>query len=279
MSKRSIALKKRLRAGETTVGSWLSFADLNVAEILAGTGFDWVLIDGEHGPFDLGGLQTVLAAFNGSRTVPIVRVPWNDPVRIKQVLDLGVDGVLVPMVNSADEARAAVAACKYPPTGTRGFGPRRASDYGRSTDAYTAQANDGTIVMLQIEHVNAVERIDAILKVPGIDVICIGPTDLSGSAGLLRQFNHPTVTAAIDKVIARCRAARLPVCSGVAFPPEIMAGWVEKGANFVLAMEDSTMFRQGASDALARMRETLRAARRKAAPAKRKAAGKKKKGS
>src|SRR5262245_28428011 len=276
MSKRSLALKKRLRAGETTIGGWLTFADLNVAEIVVGTGFDWVLIDGEHGPFDLGGLQMVLAAFNGSKTVPIVRVPWNDPVRIKQVLDLGVDGVLVPMVNSPDEAKAAVAACKYPPVGTRGFGPRRASDYGRSTDAYTAQANDGTIVMLQIEHVKAVERIDAILAVPGIDVVCIGPTDLSGSAGVLRQFNHPTVTAAIDKVLARCRAKRLPVCSGVAFAPEIMAGWVAKGANFVLAMEDSAMFRQGASDALARMRATLREQRRRAAPTKGKRAAKRK---
>ena len=275
MSKRSLALKKRLQAGETTVGSWLSFADVNVAEIVAGTGFDWVLIDAEHGPFDLGGLQTVLAAFNGSRSVPIVRVAWNDPVRIKQVLDLGVDGVLVPMVNSAAEAKAAVAACKYPPAGNRGVGPRRASDYGRNTDAYTAQANDGTIVMLQIEHVDAVARIDAILAVPGIDVICIGPTDLSGTAGVLRQFDHPTVVAAIDKVIARCRAKRLPVCSGVAFPPEIMAGWVAKGANFVLAMEDSAMFRQGATEALARMRETLRASRRKAGPAKRKPAARK----
>lgn len=266
MSKRSLALKQRLRAGQTTIGCWLSFANLNVAEILAGTGFDWVLIDAEHGPFDLDGLQTVLAAFNGARTVPIVRVAWNDAVRIKQVLDLGADGVLVPMVNSAAEAKAAVAACKYPPEGTRGFGPRRASDYGRSTDAYTAQANDGTIVMLQIEHVEAVAGIDAILRVPGIDVICIGPTDLSGSAGVLRQFEHPKVVAAIDTVLARCRAKRIPVCSGVAFPPEIMAGWVEKGANFVLAMEDSAMFRQGAADSLTRMRATLRATRRNSAP-------------
>jgi len=264
MSKRSLALKKRLRAGETTYGCWLSFSNINVAEILAGTGFDWVLIDTEHGPFGLEGLQHCLAAFNGSRTVPIVRVPWNDAVRIKQVLDLGVDGVLVPMVNSVAEAKAAISACKYPPEGTRGFGPRRASDYGRSTDDYVAQANDGTIVMLQIEHIKAVEDVDAILAVPGIDVICLGPTDLSGSLGLLRQFNHPSVVAAVDKVIARAHAKGLPVCAGVAFPPEIMRDWVARGANFVLAMEDSTMFRQGASDALARMRGEISAARRQA---------------
>lgn len=257
MSERSLALKSRLVAGATTYGGWLSMPSLNVAEILAGTGFDWILIDAEHGPFDLDGLQTVLAAFNGSPTVPIVRVAWNDAVRIKQVLDLGADGVLVPMVNSVEEARAAVAACRYPPEGRRGFGPRRASDYGRSTDAYVAQANAGTIVMLQIEHVDAAEAIDSILDVPGIDVICLGPTDLSGSAGVLRQFDHPRVVAALDRVIARARARGLPVCAGVAFPPQTMRPWVAKGANFVLTLEDTTLLRQGASDALDRMRQEI----------------------
>ncbi len=273
MSKRSLDLKKRLRAGETTYGCWLSFSNVNVAEILAGTGFDWVLIDTEHGPFGLEGLQHCLAAFNGSPTVPIVRVPWNDAVRIKQILDLGADGVLVPMVNSVAEAQAAISACRYPPEGTRGFGPRRASDYGRSTDAYVAQANEGTIVMLQIEHIKAVDDIDSILALPGIDVICLGPTDLSGSLGLLRQFDHPKLVAAVDKVIARASAKGLPVCAGVAFPPEIMRDWVAKGANFVLSMEDSTMFRQGATDALARMRAATAGAARPSTASRRKAAG------
>ena len=264
MSKRSLALKKRLRAGETTYGCWLSFSNVNVAEILAGTGFDWVLIDTEHGPFGLEGLQHCLAAFNGSRTVPIVRVPWNDAVRIKQILDLGADGVLVPMVNTLAEAKAAISACKYPPEGTRGFGPRRASDYGRSTDDYVAQANEGTIVVLQIEHIKAVEDVDSIIALPGIDVICLGPTDLSGSLGLLRQFTHPKVVAAVDKVIARSSAKGLPVCAGVAFPPGIMKDWVAKGANFVLTMEDSTLFRQGAANALAAMRTEIAVAQRAA---------------
>jgi len=264
MSKRSLALKKRLRAGETTYGCWLSFSNVNVAEILAGTGFDWVLIDTEHGPFGLEGLQHCLAAFNGSRTVPIVRVPWNDAVRIKQILDLGADGVLVPMVNTLAEAKAAISACKYPPEGTRGFGPRRASDYGRSTDDYVAQANEGTIVVLQIEHIKAVDDVDSIIALPGIDVICLGPTDLSGSLGLLRQFTHPKVVAAVDKVMARSSAKGLPVCAGVAFPPGIMKDWVAKGANFVLTMEDSTLFRQGATNALAAMRTEIAVAQRAA---------------
>ena len=113
MSARSLHLKQRLARGETTFGAWLSVSNPNIAEIMAGTGYDWVLIDAEHGPFGLEGLQVALMAFKGSSSVPIVRVAWNDPVRIKQVLDIGADGILVPMVGSAAEARAAVAACKY----------------------------------------------------------------------------------------------------------------------------------------------------------------------
>jgi 2-keto-3-deoxy-L-rhamnonate aldolase RhmA len=257
MSARSLQLKQRLQRSETTFGAWLSISNPNIAEIMAGTGYDWVLIDTEHGPFGLEGLQVALMAFKGVQTVPIVRVAWNDAVRIKQVLDLGADGILVPMVNSPSEARAAVAACKYPPEGVRGFGPKRASDYGRDSDAYTAQANASLITMLQIEHVDAVACLDDILAVPGIDVICIGPTDLSGSAGVLRQFNHPKVQRSLETIVARSHARGLPVCMGVVFEPEEMARWATKGANFVLTGEDTSLLRTAATDALACTRATI----------------------
>ena len=257
MSTRSLALKKRLKKGEITYGAWLSVASPTLAEIMAWTGYDWVLIDTEHGAFNIESLLAALMAFNGSPTVPIVRVAWNDPVRIKQVLDIGADGILTPMVSSVPEARAAVAACKYPPEGNRGFGPKRASDYGRNIDAYVAQANDAVMVMIQIEHVDAVARIDDILDVPGIDVVCIGPTDLSGSAGVLRQFGHPTVQKSLDTIVARSRARRLPVCIGVAFGPAEMRPWVEKGATFVLTGEDVSVIRAGLSGALERMRQAV----------------------
>ena len=130
------------------------------------------MIDTEHGGFSNEGLQFCLVAFNGSPAVPMVRVAWNDAVLIKQVLDMGADGILVPMVSSPAEARAAVSACKYPPEGTRGFGPRRASDSGRKPDAYVAQANESVILIVQIEHINGVAQIDEILDTPGIDVVC-----------------------------------------------------------------------------------------------------------
>jgi 2-keto-3-deoxy-L-rhamnonate aldolase RhmA len=258
MSERSAALKTRLRGGEVTIGGWLSLPDLSVAEILAGVGFDWLLIDAEHGAFDLGTLQTVMAGFRGTTTVPIVRVPWNDAVRIKQVLDLGAEGVLVPQVGSAEEARAAVAACKYPPDGIRGFGPRRASDWGRNIDRYVGTANDEIVVILQVESVAMANDIDTMLDVPGVDVICLGPNDLSGSVGLLRQTGHPTVAGAIAHVHARCLARGMPLCAGVTVAPDRMAESIASGANFVIAMEDSALLAASAAQALAAARAIRR---------------------
>jgi 2-keto-3-deoxy-L-rhamnonate aldolase RhmA len=259
MSARSSKLKNRLRQGETTFGAWLTVANPMVAEIMAGAGFDWVLIDTEHGGFSNEGVQTCLVAFNGSPTVPMVRVAWNDAVLIKQVLDMGADGILVPMVSSAAEARAAVSACKYPPQGTRGFGPRRASDYGRNTDAYVAQANDTVIVIVQIEHIDGVADIDGILDTPGIDVACLGPTDLSGSAGVLRQFQHPTVIDGMNRVIKAAKARQMPASIGITFPDAEMHKWYAAGANFIFCCDDVTLLAAGAARTLANMRQVMSA--------------------
>lgn len=260
MSDRSLALKARLKAGETTFGGWLTVASPVVAEVMAGVGLDWIIIDTEHGGFGVEGLQTCLIAFNGSPTVPIVRVPWNDAVRIKQILDMGADGILVPMVNTAEEARRAVAACKYPPEGNRGFGPRRASDYGRQIDAYVAQANDSVIVIPQIEDVDAAAGIDAILDVPGIDVVCLGPTDLSGTAGVLRQFEHPVVVDSIRRVIAAARRRGLPCCLGIPRPDDELRGWIAEGANFLVTCDDLSTLAAAASASLQRHRDLAAAA-------------------
>ncbi len=175
MSARGMALKERLKAGAVAYGAWLSIADPVVAEIMAGAGLDYVMIDTEHAPWSLERLQTALMAFRGVETVPIVRVPWNDQVHVKQALDVGAEGILAPMVRTTAEASALVAACRYPPDGIRGFGPRRASDYGRDIEGYMALANRSTIVIPQIEDVRTVDEIEAILDLPGVDALCIGP--------------------------------------------------------------------------------------------------------
>jgi 4-hydroxy-2-oxoheptanedioate aldolase len=257
MSERSSKLKQRLRGGETTFGGWLTVANPMIAEIMAGAGFDWVLIDTEHGGFSNEGLLTCLVAFNGSPTVPMVRVAWNDHVLIKQALDMGAEGILIPMVSSPEEARAAVSACKYPPDGTRGFGPRRASDYGRKTDAYVAQANASVIVIVQIEHVNGVAQIDGILDTPDIDVACRGPTDLSGSAGVLRQFDHPTVVGGMTAVINAAKARQMPASIGITFADKEMHKWYAAGANFIFCGDDVSLLASQAGKSLANMRQMV----------------------
>lgn len=239
MLARSIQLKKRLRAGEKTIGAWLSLSCPAVAEIMAGAGWDWVLIETEHTPFTLESLEYTLMAFNGRDTVPIVRVPWNDRVIIRQVLDLGAEGVLVPHVGSPEEAQQVVAACRYPPEGVRGFGPMRASDYYRETEEYIRTANEGVIVAIQIEHIKAVKAVQQILAVPGIDVVLLGPMDLSASLGLLGQLDHPQVVEAIEQVIAEALRAGIPV--GVPMDnksPDVLLQWVARGCQFVIAGED-----------------------------------------
>jgi len=254
MSDRSRDLKQRMRAGQTVIGGWLTLPDLSVAEILSGVGFDFMMIDAEHGAFDLGTLQLAFAGCRGTATVPIVRVPWNDAVRIKQVLDIGAEGIMLPQIGTPAEARAAVAACKYPPHGARGFGPRRASDWGRNTDDYVTRANDDILIIPQIESVTAAHDIDAILDVGGIDAICLGPNDLSGSVGLLRQLNHPTVTGAIEHVLTRCHARGVPTCAGLTLPVAEALSLIARGVTFILAADDASLLANGAANALAQLR-------------------------
>ena len=230
MSVRSLALKKRLRAGETTFGGWLTVANPVIAEIMAGTGFDWVVIDTEHGGFDNEGLMTNLIAFNGSptradraRAMERRGADQADP-RHGRRRHSGADGEQrggsegrrLGMQISAGRAPAASVRAARPTTAERptSTSPRRTT---------------ASIVILQIEHVDAVAQIDAILDTPGIDVVCLGPTDLSGSAGVLRQFEHPIVVDGITKVLAAAKKRKMPACLGVIRPDEETRKWKALG--------------------------------------------------
>lgn len=257
MSARGQALKERLKSGAVAYGAWLSIADPVVAEIMAGAGLDYLMIDTEHAPWSLERLQTALLAFRGVETVPIVRVPWNDQVYVKQALDVGAEGILAPMVRTLAEAKALVAACRYPPDGIRGFGPRRASDYGRDIEGYMAIANSSTIVIPQIEDVRTVDEIEAILDLPGVDALCIGPNDLSGSVGQLRRHDHPVVKGAIDRILAAAKAKGVAVCTGITLTPEVQPAWVDKGARLALVTADTDLLTKGLAEALAKARAAI----------------------
>lgn len=202
-------IKAKLKRGEVSLGSWMSMGHLSIAEIIASAGYEWVVIETEHTAIDNHEVLRLLPAIEHAGAVPLVRLAWNDHVQCKAVLDSGAAGVLVPMVNSKAEAEAAVAAVKYPPQGTRGVGLARAQHYGQRFAEYVRDANDSTLVIVQIEHVDAVRNIEEILEVPGIDGTFIGPYDLSMSMGLPGQLEHPEVQQARRRVLEATKARGL----------------------------------------------------------------------
>ncbi|MFD4665957.1 HpcH/HpaI aldolase family protein [Streptomyces halstedii] len=231
-------------------GMWVCSGSATVAEICAGAGLDWLLIDMEHGPNGLGSVLAQLQAVAAHPVVPLVRVPANDPVTIKQVLDLGAQNLLVPMVSSVAEARAAVEAVRYPPRGRRGVGSAlaRSARWNR-VDDYLTEADRYTSLFVQVETVAGVEAAAGIAAVDGIDGVFVGPSDLAASMGLIGRQTHPDVTAAVLRAFDAVREAGLPV--GVnAFDPAVAQAYMDAGATFVLVGADVAMLARG-SEALA----------------------------
>lgn len=211
ITSRSARLKRELREGKVLYGAGLTLSDPACAEIFASIDFDFVLIDFEHTVLDLQSLHGLLMGLNGTGSVPLVRVPSHDPDFVKRVLDLGVGGIVFPMVNSKEEAAAAVAACKYPPEGIRGLGPRRASHYYRLVREYCQVANDSLITITLIEHEMGARNIEEILAVPGIDAVMIGSGDLASSMGFLGHEEERDVQKMVDRVFSACRKAAMPI--------------------------------------------------------------------
>ena len=202
-------IKKALKEGKVTIGSWITIGHPIVAEIMAQAGFDWLTIDMEHSAITIEKAQELIQIIQLSGVAPLVRVSENNPTIIKRVLDAGAYGVIVPMVNSAKDAEKAVKAVKYPPVGSRGVGLARAQGYGFDFDEYAATINEESIVIVQIEHIDAVNSLDSILSVKGVDGCIIGPYDLSGSLGVPGNFQHPQVLAALKSVEETCKKKRV----------------------------------------------------------------------
>ncbi len=252
------SIRRKLASGRPVVGTWETLGDPAAMEVLSRVGFDFLLIDAEHAPLGDETLRNLLmaGAGRGTDTSLLVRVPWNDPVRIKIVLDLGADGVMVPMVNSGDEARRAVAACKYPPEGIRSVGPGRPSNYYADQSGYVARANDEIAVLVQVEHARAVAALDDILRVPGIDAVFVGPGDLAASLGRLPDPHHPEVQAAIERIAAGCVARGVPFGTDADTAEGIR--WLAGLGARLFTTGIDTRFRGDAADAAARLvRDTL----------------------
>lgn len=233
------SIRERLAAADRPlVGVWVCSGSPVAAEVVAGSGLDWTLIDGEHSPIGLESILALLQAVAPYPITPVVRVPGNDPVWIKQVLDVGAQNILVPMVNTAADAASAVAATRYPPRGIRGVGSAlaRAGQWGR-IENYLHRAHGITSLTVQIETDAAVRSARAIAEVDGVDAVFIGPSDLAASMGLLGEQEHPDVVAAVETTIAEVRATGTPV--GVnAFNPVMARRYLAAGASFALVAAD-----------------------------------------
>jgi 2-keto-3-deoxy-L-rhamnonate aldolase RhmA len=226
--------RERIRSGTICVGMAITFSDPAVSELAAEAGYDFTWIDMEHAPLDLAATLGHVMVLRRTETSPFVRVRCNDVNVIKPVLDLAPAAIIIPAVNSADEARAAVRACKYPPRGVRGYGPRRGQRYGAvSQQEYLATADQQILVIVQIEHIDAVKNLEGILAVPGLDGICIGPNDLSGSVGKLGKANDPEVVRAIDSVIERVRRTDLLLGVSTGYSSDTLPVWIEKGIQWI----------------------------------------------
>ena len=237
--------KQRLRSGEAQIGLWLGLADAYCAELAANAGFDWLLIDGEHAPNDLRTLLGQLQAVAPYPSQPVIRPVVGDTALIKQVLDIGVQTLLVPMVESADQARELVRAIHYPPHGVRGVGSAlaRASRWN-SIPGYLDKADEQMCLLVQIESREGLANLDAIAAVDGVDGVFIGPADLSASMGFRGNPGHPDVQAAIEAAIARIRQAGK--AAGILSADETLARrYLELGAAFVAVGVDTTVLMRG----------------------------------
>ncbi len=239
--------RARLKRGDTLLGTMVTLASASSAEVLAGIGFDWFFIDGEHGPLETRELLAILQAVS-HRVACIVRVPAADEVAIKKVLDLGAHGIIVPQVNTAEQAADVVRFARYAPEGARGVGLARAHGYGQRFKEYLDSANREIAVIVQAEHATAVANIESIVRVPGVDAVLLGPYDLSASLGKMGKIDDPAVVAAIRRVTDSCRAAGMPLgyfgVSAAAVKP-----YVAQGYTLIVAGVDTTLL-GGAARAL-----------------------------
>jgi 2-dehydro-3-deoxyglucarate aldolase len=236
------AFRADLRAGKQLIGIWSSLANPITAEVLGLAGFDWILLDGEHSPNEITTFVAQLMALKDSSSAPIARPPWNDPVMMKRLLDAGFCNFLVPFVETAEQAKLAVASTRYPPAGIRGVSvSQRQNRFGTVPDFFK-QANESMTVLVQIESKLGCDNLEAIAAVEGIDGIFVGPSDLAAAYGHLGNPAHPEVQAVIKSLFERSRAAGKP--SGTLAPVEADARrYIEWGATFVAVGSDLGLFR------------------------------------
>jgi len=247
------SFRSRLKRGETLLGTLVTLSSPEVAEILAEAGFDWLFIDMEHSPLDVREAQAILQTV-GERCACVLRVPLNDEIWIKKALDIGASGIIIPQVNSRQEAERAVRFCKYPPQGSRGVGVARAQGYGARLQDYLDSANDEITVIVQAEHIDGINHVQEIVSVAGIDAVLVGPYDLSASMGKIGKVADAEVQAAIARVKVACASARMPI--GIfAATAEAARPFMREGYSLIAVGIDTIFLVEAANQLVRQLRE------------------------
>lgn len=251
-------LKQKLKNNELTIGSWIMIGDPMSVEVMALAGFKWLVIDIEHTSIDLKTTENLIRTIQSKNIKALVRVSKNEEVIIKRVLDMGADGIIVPMINSKEDAIQAVEYAKYPPIGKRGVGLYRASGYGTTFEEYKKFVDEELVIIAQIEHIDAVKNIDDILSVEGIDGTIIGPYDLSGSMGYPGEFERDDVKSAVERVVGKCKEMNIP--SGfhvVDTDPSKLQVKIDQGCTFLAYGIDYFFMRDAAINGMKQLRERI----------------------
>jgi len=242
-------VKEKLKAGKPSVGTWIEMNNPDVSEQLSVLGFDWLVFDIEHGLFTMPDVQRMMQSMSNSMNcMPLVRVPINEPVFFKWALDMGACGVVVPWVNSKEDALKAVRASKYPPEGLRGCGPRRASKYYSEISEYVKRANEDILVVVMIESQQALDNLEDILSVKGVDAVFIGPDDLSLNLGIFQQREDARFKSALTKVLDACK--RHGVAPGMHCNEKNINKAISQGFQFCALNDDDTFLTIGAKTCL-----------------------------
>lgn len=254
-----MSLKNKLNNNQLTLGSWVTIGHPAVVDIMASAGFEWLVIDMEHTSIDLTTAHNLIATIQANGMKALVRVSKNEEVIIKRILDMGADGIVVPMVKSIADALEAIDYAKYPPVGKRGVGLFRAQKYGLGFDDYKKWVNEELVIIAQIEHIEAVENIEEIIKTDGIDGIIIGPYDLSGSMGYPGEYHRDDVKKAIEHVLDECEKNNFP--SGfhvIESDPSKLQERISQGCTFLAYSLDFFFLGDSARDGMKKIRDGVK---------------------
>jgi len=253
-----MTLKEKFKNRDLTLGSWVSIGHPAVAEIMAKVGFDWLAVDMEHSSITLSQAEELIRVIDLCKVTPLVRIAENNPNTIKQVMDIGAHGIVVPMVNSKEDAEKAVAAVKYPPLGKRGVGLSRAQQYSLDFESYRKWNQENSLVIALIEHIEAVENIESIMSVAGVDAFIIGPYDLSGSLGCPGEFNNPKVAKALEEIYEKSRKNNYLMGQHIVNPdPVQVRDKIKIGIKFIGVGTDFLFLNMHCKDCFAEIKKEL----------------------